>query len=1525
MRQAVIRFVAAVAIVMAILAIGTFVLTGTDWGREQARKKLVAILQNNSHGIIKVGSVSGNLLKGFTAHDLVITDSAGAPLVKADEASARYAVRSLLGKRIEFDDVRLVRAVIVLDRPPGGKWNWDRIFPRDTTPKPGPQKPSWGTWIRFTDVTLVDADITAKSPWEPEVKTGAEKKDVIRDAMGPEGRLLIMEVPGGYQKISKFHHINAKLPLLRLEDPAFKTRRADVASLSMIAEPFRPPTVEVKSLVGGFDFTGDSIWWQNVNVTLPGSKLRGGGLYNINNNDMTLRVRADPLATADIRWVYPRLSERGSGTLDFAMDWVGDTSIYIARNADVRLADAHLVGDVGMTVAEEFSVHNTDLRFTNLDTRLIEQTFPLLKPPRSGILAGRARLEGNQKNLSIDADVTFEDRQAGHNRIVAVGHAGFGDGVFRADNLRLTMRPVQVELARTYAPTLPLRGTVTGTATLNGTTASRMIAKADITHVNRGAVSRITGTGTVRTPARGGMAASWFDIDAQLHPLSLATAGQFFPKAGLRGDASGPLRMTGTMRDLSVQTTLGFSDGGSLGLTGKLDLASVEKGYDVDVDARLFNANAILAKAPRTLVNGTVSAEGRGFDPATMRASIAADLQQSTYDTLSVTAATVRVAAANGMARIDTLAVEAEQGVATASGTFGLAAGTSGQLRYHVAIDSLQRIASLLPPVTEANVVPRPGIVSSRAARARADSARIATATEVERAVTGRAAPTLAAVDTPRTLSTTELSGSLFADGVATGNLKDFGLTGTASGENIVARGNTVQRFRASYDWTNALTPQSRVNVDAAATRVTASGFDLDSVHAKVNYQKPAGTAEVSVVQNATSVYSLNADYMLDKVRSELRLNRAQLRFDSTLWASTGPSLIHWGSAGIDIDKLELRNQRNGRIFVDGLIPKSGNANLQVAVDNFEVADIIALTQSDISASGLVSFDVKGTGTAENPTFTGSFGTQRFFYNATSIPEVHGVLSYANQTLTGRADAMREGGKSFLFAEGTIPINLAFSGVTGSRLPRDRQIDLAVRADSLPLDLVPQFEQYVTGMKGNASADFKVNGTLSRPEVKGTFSLAQAEAKVIPLGITLKPLNVSIRMLGDTVVIDSVAAFSRTGRIVLSGGLGIGSLRAPSFGLKLFANNATVLLSRDKGYLKASMDLAMTGPFSDAHVGGTLRILDGVLDIPKSEGKKLIGAQDPALFSVLDTAVAENREIFPAQSPLLANLRMDVNLSVDRDVFVRSPDYNIEVYSDGDLAIHVNRAKQSLVLDGVLLSERGEYRFLSKRFEISRGSATFINSDELNPTLQVTGGYLVRLPSREAINIQILIGGTLRTPQISLESDAQPPIPQSDLLSYLAFGQSSSSLLTLEGAGIGSSNNVVGAGAELASRQLAAVALGVFTDQLAGTAAKQLGVDVFSIAPADIQSDVGSFLRATEIEFGKYIKSHTFAAVQLRPDPAALRRPGLLVEHRFGGLRGYSLETSFQPRYLLKDPSLDPQAPATTSVFSLFLIRHWRF
>ena len=101
-------------------------------------------------------------------------------------------------------------------------------------------------------------------------------------------------------------------------------------------------------------------------------------------------------------------------------------------------------------------------------------------------------------------------------------------------------------------------------------------------------------------------------------------------------------------------------------------------------------------------------------------------------------------------------------------------------------------------------------------------------------------------------------------------------------------------------------------------------------------------------------------------------------------------------------------------------------------------------------------------------------------------------------------------------------------------------------------------------------------------------------------------------MLGDTIVVDSLVGYS-TGRIAVTGGLGIGSFREPSFDLNLFANNAVVLLNR-QGYLKANANIAIDGPFRDTHVGGDLHLLDGVLYVPKSDGKKVISANDPAVY-----------------------------------------------------------------------------------------------------------------------------------------------------------------------------------------------------------------------------------------------------------------------------------------------------------------------
>src|SRR2546423_4223048 len=712
----------------------------------------------------------------------------------------------------------------------------------------------------------------------------------------------------------------------------------------------------------------------------------------------------------------------------------------------------------------------------------------------------------------------------------------------------------------------------------------------------------------------------WVDMDARMHPLSLVTFGRIAaPTIGLRGNASGQLRMRGSLNNMAINSQMTIAGGGGfVDVRGTMDLASRVTGYNLEFTTRDLKGETVVAKLPSTDLTGTGSARGRGFDPATMQAQLVADLATSRIDTANIDSAKVRVALANGVARFDTLAVGLPQGIVEAKGTFGLSAAHTGALTYHVAIDSLSRFAGLISKDTS-TVRPRPGILAARVAKAKADSSRLARATEVERAATGMQLPRTV-VDTPQSIHKNDISGSIRADGVATGNIRNFSLKGTASGTDVVARGNSVGSFTAGYDWLNARTPQSVVNIDAQARGVHAAGFALDSVGAKLTYHKPNGTLQLVVNQADQRTYSADAAFTLDKVRNDLKLNNLKLQFDTSVWASTRVASLHWGQAGVAVDSLELRNAaNNGRIFVNGFVPKQGNANLDVAVDNLNVGDVLALTQSDINARGLVNLNVHATGTLENPQFKGTFGATDLLYNGTTVPEVHGNVQYANQTLSGRAEAMRAGQQPFLIAEGTVPVNLALTGVSGSRFPADRQIALNITADSLPMDLVPTvFSNYVSNLKGQMSTSFKVAGTLNHPQLTGQFSLHGGQARVVMAGITLNQIEASVRMLGDTVVIDSIAANNK-GRIILTGGIGLKSLTAPSFDLKLFTSSAEVLRN-DHGRLVVRANLAMTGPYKDTHVTGDVRIREGVVNIPPPENKNLVGTADPALLNVLDTA-----------------------------------------------------------------------------------------------------------------------------------------------------------------------------------------------------------------------------------------------------------------------------------------------------------------
>ena len=1512
----------AVIVILVLGAAALLIITQTDFGHERVRRFAVTGINDVTHGIAHIGAVSGNLLTGFTLSDVTITDSAGEPFVSVDTVTTRYDLRALLSQRIVLTDLTLLRPVVVLDKPPGGTWNWERIlFP----PKP-PHPPSlgWGSWIAMHDVHIASGTVIARSPWRPPTAQAAVRDSVIRAALAGDTRLHVTAAPGGYQKVMQFDSLDAFLPYIRLADPDSTIKLIQAERLSMLAEPFSPPAASITNLTATFRIDKDSLWWRDGHVTLPDSRITLSGAYQLASGDYRLRGRAAPAALADMRWIYPRLPSQGSGSAEFAVASHGDTSsVYTARNADFAIGSSTIAGDIGVSMDDTTSFSDTRLRFAQVDTRLLEQVVPGLDVPR-GTFTGRVAVTGTVADMQVDADVAFDGVRTGRSRVIAQGEVGLGER-FHAKDLRLRLAPVQVALARVARPTLPLAGAFRGTARLDGSLKTGLNVQMDLALNDQGVISRLVGGGDVALDGR----RPRVNATVRVEPLALATARRVAPGIGLHGTARGTIHAEGTPHDVRIHADLRLPEGGRFLTQGTVDLASAVPRYDVMARLQGVKPRTVLSVGPPATLTALATARGAGLSPATMRAAIAIDVSASEMDSVPFDSVHARLTIADGMMHVDSALARTSFAQAWVHGTFGLAAAHDGALGYRLRVDSLAALQQLFPPPTDTSkVAPRPHRVEVALARARADSARIAKATEVERAAIGAPPPRLMVKPVPA-LSRAEVAGSLYTAGTVRGNITNFDVRGRLALANVLARGDFVRGGKVEYALVDARTPRMAVVAAATFDSVQAGGFALDSVTARVAYRQPNGTVDLAVYQDSARDYRAVAQFVLRlDHQNEVRFSQMAFRFDTTRWTAPHPSAVAWGPRGIAVDSVELLNDKGGHIFMDGRLLPDGASRLDVDIRGLQIADVAALLQSNVPADGILQLAAQMRGTERSPTFRGAAAVTRAAYGGVRAPDLRATFEYADTQLTTHTEVLSREGRRLAVANGEIPVNLSLAGSPASRLPNE-PLAVDVRAEALPLQALSHVVPQVSDVRGVAIAAVSVRGTAAHPKVTGAIGVDGGAVRLVPLGVTLRDMVATLHMQGDTLVIDSLVGRT-VGPVRLAGTIGIARPSHPSFGLRLTAQGAT-LLDNEDGRVMIDADIAMRGPFDSVAITGRTRILSGVYYLPTPAASSLVSLTDSSVFQVIDTSVVAVRDILPRESPLLKNLQANVTLAVSRDTWVRTPEANVEIYSTDPLTIQLDRRHQRLTVAGVVNTDRGDYTFLGSRFVLTRGTATFIGDPEINPILQINGQRDVQLGGRGPQAINVVIGGTLQNLRVSLSSDAQPPIPQEELLSYLAFGRSTSSLLQVEGSTTlsgqrAASGKIVGQVAAVATQQLAAIALGTLTDQFEKSAARSLGADVLNITPADIPTEVslhgvGGLLRGTAVEAGKYVGPRTFIGVQFRPTVAP---PGAGVQYHFSGQ--LQLQSSFESRYLLQEPTFSTsQTPLVTSVFGTFLIGDWRF
>jgi hypothetical protein len=284
------------------------VLAITPWGNERVRRLVVSQANDRMNGDLAIGSLRGNLFSEATLTDVRLADSARRPLFSARRVRFSYALGPALRGHLVLRSLVVDTPLVLLDKQPDARWNFQSLLrssgkPKDTTQRRTPPE--------LAGITINHGHFVYRRPWHPDTTLTADRRDsAIAAALGGKSRSRVERVPGGFQRIVEYRDIDARLPAVRLAHEGRPTA-VEIASLSMIGEPYREPAIDVRSLVGTLYASKDSLWWRGARMALPGSRVSGDGTIKFRRMGFWLDLTGAPVSFADLRWLNPRMPATG--------------------------------------------------------------------------------------------------------------------------------------------------------------------------------------------------------------------------------------------------------------------------------------------------------------------------------------------------------------------------------------------------------------------------------------------------------------------------------------------------------------------------------------------------------------------------------------------------------------------------------------------------------------------------------------------------------------------------------------------------------------------------------------------------------------------------------------------------------------------------------------------------------------------------------------------------------------------------------------------------------------------------------------------------------------------------------------------------------------------------------------------------------------------------------------------------------------------------------------------------------------
>jgi autotransporter translocation and assembly factor TamB len=611
-------------------------------------------------------------------------------------------------------------------------------------------------------------------------------------------------------------------------------------------------------------------------------------------------------------------------------------------------------------------------------------------------------------------------------------------------------------------------------------------------------------------------------------------------------------------------------------------------------------------------------------------------------------------------------------------------------------------------------------------------------------------------------------------------------------------------------------------------------------------------------------------------------------------------------------------------VTAEGRLAWRGSSDLRVAARGLHLERVGRIAQWPDSVFGRLDLDFSVIGPAPGPAIVGTFDVQEPRYARMRLTGLSGRLDYADRVAAVGMEAF-DGTRRVFAVEGTVPVDLSLGSVesrTGSR-----PMDLRVFADSLDAAVALSYVALLEDVEGRVSGEFRVRGTVERPEPSGEVRLEDGAWSIDVVGVRHEAVGGTLTLTPDRIVQVSLGT-EATGRSTVQGHLELDPVIDPTLDLTLSFVDFEAVNRRDvAGHI--SGETRLRGRYREPVLTGSLTVDHGTLFLEEfARSAQVVDLTDPRIFDlVVDTSAFATRPLLAGiNNPFLQNLRVGIDLSVPRDTWLRSEDMNVEI--GGSLLVSYDRMGRDLVMVGELEALRGSYLVLGRRFNVVEGVVGFIGTPGINPTLDIRAVSRVRRVDRDPLDVSATVSGTLTQPRVTLSSEEQG-VAESDLVSYLIFGRPSYELASGQDALIQGA-----AGSLVATTAGAGVTwwTGTLANQLGAAVAQQIGVDYLSITQAGdfgvVTGSLASTLAGTQIEIGQYLGENVFFVLLFRPRP----EPGTGRGY-FGGARvevalteDYNVQGFWEDRFLRGRGGAFGDLPfLSTQVLGVFIFREWGY